>query len=485
MTAIPMPAPDAALVSRRDSLIKALGRILPADSLVTGAAGRRVFEATPFPGCRCLPLAAILPESTYEVSETARFCRTSNVGIITRGGGTSPAGGALPLADSIVVCLSRMNRVLDVNLASRTLRAEAGITCQDIAGILAPLNCAIPAFTGSPAATAGGVIAANLASARSLKYGPAASSLLGLKMVLAGGDVIELGGGYSDAAGYDLCALTAGSEGQYGIITEVTLRIQRLPEGTRTMLLAFGSIEAAANCAAAVIGASIIPAALELMDKTAMQIGGDYAKAPYPRDAEAVLIVEAEGADGESGAMLDAISQIAAPFSPASARITAGDKETAAIWAGRHAISGAGGGLAAAYCADGAVPLPHLAVTLKDAAQICRGYGLRSAITAHAGDGRFQVHIVFDSASDEDARRAAACGADILKLCAVRGGSLTAGHGAGIQKRDLLPAQYSPSDLDQQMRVKRLFDPQWRLNPGKVFPLPSVAAFMKANPVNG
>jgi glycolate oxidase len=297
------------------------------------------------------------------------------------------------------------------------------------------------------------------------------NNVLGMRVVLMDGEVVDVGGAHLDAAGYDLTGLIIGSEGQFGIATEATVRILRSPEGARPMLLGFGSSEAAGNCVSAIIGAGIIPVAIEFMDKPAIQVCEAFAKAGYPTDVEALLIVEVEGSDEEIADLLAVVSNIARRFNPSAARISQSAEQSAAIWKGRKSAFGAIGRISDYYCMDGVIPLKRLGEVLVKISHICDRHGLKVANIFHAGDGNLHPLILYDANDAAQAERAEEAGAEILKLCVEVGGCLTGEHGVGIEKRDLMRVQFSPTDLALQMRIKTVFDPKWLLNPAKVFPL--------------
>jgi glycolate oxidase len=321
------------------------------------------------------------------------------------------------------------------------------------------------------ACTLAGNIAMNSGGAHCLKYGVTTNNILGVKMVLMTGEVVEIGGDAYDSPAYDLLALVVGSEGQFGIVTEATVRILRASEGARPMLLGFASSKSAGACVAGIIAAGIVPMAIEFMDKPAIKVCDDFAKAGYPRDVEAMLIVEVDGSKDEMTELLYEIQKIARKYRPKTIRISQSDAESAAIWKGRKSAFGAMGHISDYYCMDGTIPLSKLADVLVEISRLCREHKLPVANIFHAGDGNLHPLILYDANNPEEAERAERCGAEILKLCVEVGGCLSGEHGVGIEKRDLMPVQFSRADLAQQMRIKTVFDPDWLLNPSKVFPL--------------
>jgi glycolate oxidase len=419
-----------------------------------------------------LPLVVVLPASTEEVSRVLAYCHQHGIKVVARGAGTSLSGGALPAEDAVVVGISRMNRVLEIDYMNRVARVEVGITNLGISDIVRARDFFYaPDPSSQLACTLAGNIGMNSGGAHCLKYGVTTNNVLGLKMVLMDGEVIEIGGPHLDSPGYDLLGLVIGSEGQLGIATEATVRILRAAEGARPMLLGFDSSEAAGQCAAAIIGAGIVPVAIEFMDRPAIHVCEAFAKAGYPLEVEAMLIVEVEGSNEEIADLLAVITDIATPFAPKAMRISQNAEQSAAIWKGRKAAFGAVGRISDYYCMDGVIPLAKLGEVLVAISHICDKQGLKVANIFHAGDGNLHPLILYDANDEAQAERAEAAGAEILELCVASGGCLTGEHGVGIEKRDLMRVQFTPTDLDVQMRVKTVFDPKWLLNPAKVFPL--------------
>ncbi len=472
MSQIALPSPDHAILQRRNELLKQLKKLVPGASLITDKEGRRTFETDALTAYRCLPLAVVLPQSTEEVSAILRFCHQNHIKVVPRGAGTSLSGGALPLEDAIVLCLTRMNKVLSIDLTDRVARVEAGITNTGITEAVATDGFFYaPDPSSQIACTIGGNVATNSGGAHCLKYGVTTNNVLGVRMVLMNGEVVDIGGASLDAPGYDFLALIVGSEGQFGIVTEVTVRLLKAPEGARPMLLGFGSNETAGACVAAIIAAGIVPVALEFMDRPAIHVCEHFVAAGYPLDVEALLIVEVQGSEDEIDTLLDKIGEIAQDFTPLTLRRSQSAEESAKIWKGRKNAFGAIGQLSDYYCMDGVIPLSKLPKALDEIGWICRRYRFDVANIFHAGDGNLHPLILYNANDPLQLERVELCGAEILKLCVELGGCLTGEHGVGIEKRDLMRVQFSEVDLGQQMRIKAAFDPDWLLNPGKVFPL--------------
>ncbi len=481
MSSIVLPVPDARIVARRGAIVKDLVRLLGADRVVADEDGRRAYETDALTAYREMPLAVVLPQSTAEVSAALRYCHENGVKVVPRAAGTSLVGGALPSEDAVVIAVSKMNRVLETDYANRVAVVEAGITNVAVTAAVAKDGFFYaPDPSSQLASTIAGNIAMNSGGAHCLKYGVTTNNILGVKLVLITGEVVEIGGKHLDSGSYDLLGLICGSEGQFGIVTEATVRIIKAAEGARPMLMGFASSEIAGQAVAAVIAAGIIPVAIEFMDKPAIQICEDFAKAGYPRDVEALLIIEVEGSEQEIEESLARIQEITKPFEPRSVVISASPEQSAKIWKGRKSAFGAVGRLADYYCMDGTIPLGRLPEMLKAISAIAAGYGLRVANIFHAGDGNLHPLILYNANDPEDAIRGEQAGADILRKCVELGGCLTGEHGVGIEKRDLMRVQFNENDLALQMRIKTAFDPAWLLNPSKVFPLDGREAAMIA-----
>jgi glycolate oxidase len=472
MSMIAFPEPDARILARREEIVAGLKRLLPADAVVDSEDERRAFETDALTAYRRLPLAAVLPSTTEEVAAVMRFCRENGVPVIPRGAGTSLAGGAIPQEDAVVVGISKMNRILDVDFGNRTARVQAGVTNLAITGaVMHEGFFYAPDPSSQLACTIAGNIGMNSGGAHCLKYGVTTNNLLGVRMVLPDGEIVDIGGEALDAPGYDLLALICGSEGQLGIITEATVRILRSAEGARPVLFGFRSAEDAGQTVAAIIGAGIVPVAIEYMDKPAIEICEAYARAGYPLDVEAMLIIEVEGSEAEMDEELARIVEIARAHGVSTIKESRSATETAQIWKGRKSAFGATGRIADYICMDGTIPTGQLPFVLKRIDEIVKGHGLRVANVFHAGDGNLHPLVLYDVNDPGEQARAEEAGMDILKLCVEVGGCLTGEHGVGIEKRDLMRHQFTEVDLAQQMRVRAVFDPPWLLNPAKVFPL--------------
>lgn len=467
-----MPAPDAAVIARRDEIAAALRRIVPGEGVIVAEPERRAYESDGLTAYRQPPLVVVLPSAVAQVAAVLRYCKDEGIKVVPRGAGTSLSGGALPLADGVLLGMAKFNRILDIDYDNRCVVAQPGVTNLGISHAVAHAGFYYaPDPSSQIACTIGGNVAENSGGVHCLKYGLTTNNLLGLEMVLIDGEVIRLGGKHFDSAGYDLMGVMTGSEGLLGVVTEVTVRILRKPPTARALLIGFAATEDAGNCVAAVIGAGIIPGGMEMMDRPAINAAEDFVQAGYPRDAEALLIVELDGPEAEVDHLIAKVEEIARANRAQSIRVSQSEAERLAFWAGRKAAFPAVGRISPDYyCMDGTIPRARLAEVLAKTSELSGRYGLRVANVFHAGDGNLHPLILYDANRPGEIERAEAFGADILRLCVEVGGVLTGEHGVGVEKRDLMGAMFDETDLAHQERLKCAFDPDGLLNPGKVFP---------------
>ena len=472
MSLVKLPEPDKALMGRRTQIVAELEALVGIEQVISSDDGRRAFETDALTAYKRMPLAVVLPRTTEEVATILKYCNANAIKVVPRGAGTSLSGGALPSEDAIVIGVSRMNRVLEVDFEGRYARVESGITNLGISQAVSEANFFYaPDPSSQLACTLAGNIAMNSGGAHCLKYGVTTNNVLGVRMVLMDGTIVDIGGPQLDPEGYDLLALIVGSEGQFGIVTEATVRILRSAEGAKPMMIGFESSSKAGICVARIIASGIIPVAIEFMDKPAIEVCESFAKAGYPMDAEALLIIEVEGSDEEIADRLNFIADIARELNPKSLVLSQDEDQSARIWKGRKSAFGAIGRLADYYCMDGTIPLAHLPYVLEQITNICQKHGLKVANIFHAGDGNLHPLVMYNANDAKESEKAEQAGAEILKLCVDVGGCLSGEHGIGIEKRDLMTLQFNEVDLALQMRIKSVFDPQWLLNGAKVFPL--------------
>lgn len=469
---IAMPAADPAVLARRREIVAALRALVPGEGVIDDPDAMRPYETDALTAYRQMPLVVVLPEDTGQVSRVLAWCHANNVRVVPRGSGTSLSGGALPLADAVLIGLSRMNRILAIDYDDRVAVVQPGVTNLAVTRAVEGRGFYYaPDPSSQIACSIGGNVAEISGGVHCLKYGLTTNNVLGVELVLIDGEVLRLGGRHLDAAGLDLLGVVIGSEGLLGVVTEVTVRILARPECARALLIGFASVEAAGRCVAEVIAAGIIPAGMEMMDRAAVHAAEAFVNVGYPLDVAALLIVELDGVAAECDHLREEIVAIAGRNGAVSLRVSTSDEERLAFWAGRKAAFPAVGRIAPDYlCMDGTIPRRRLPEVLTRIAALAAHYGLGIANVFHAGDGNLHPLILYDASAPGELDRAEELGNDILRLCVEVGGVLTGEHGVGIEKRDLMPVMFGPADLAQQQRVKCAFDAGLLLNPGKVFP---------------
>lgn len=475
-----MPEPDGDIIARRQQIIAALEGLVAPDkasvatsaTVISDPSALRVYESDGLTAYRQPPLAVVLPQSAAQVARVLAYCHQQGVKVVPRGAGTSLSGGALPLADGIILGMARFNRIQDIDFANRTVTAGPGVTNLAISAAVAYAGYYYaPDPSSQIACTIGGNVAENSGGVHCLKYGLTTNNVLGVELVTIEGEILRLGGKGLDAAGYDLLGLLVGSEGLLAVVTEVTVRILPKPATTRALLIGFPSAEQAGACVAAIIERGIIPAGMEMMDRAATEAAEAFVHAGYPLDVEALLIVELDGPQVEVDYLIAIVEAVAAEHGASSCRASTSEAERLVFWAGRKAAFPAVGRLSPDYyCMDGTIPRKRLSEVLAGISALSRQYDLRVANVFHAGDGNLHPLILFDANKPGDLEKAEAFGSAILTLCVSVGGVLTGEHGVGVEKRDLMPLMFNETDLAQQQRVKCAFDARGLLNPGKVFP---------------
>ncbi len=467
-----MPEPDQSVLGRRAEIAEAMRRIVPGEGVITAEEERRAYESDGLTAYRQLPMLVVLPETTEQVSQILRYCHENGIRVVPRGSGTSLSGGALPLEDGILLGLGKFNQVLEVDYDNRCVRVQPGVTNLRITQTVEGDGFYYaPDPSSQIACSIGGNIAENSGGVHCLKYGLTTNNVLGLEAVLINGEILRINGKHLDSEGYDLLGLLTGSEGLLAVVTEVTVRILPKPATARALLMGFPSNDDGGTCVAEIIGAGIVPAGLEMMDKPAIHAAEDFVHAGYPLDAESLLICELDGPKAEVDHLIGEIKTIAEANKATSVRVSESEEERNRFWAGRKAAFPAVGKISPDYyCMDGTIPRKQLSMVLARMSELSEQYGLRVANVFHAGDGNLHPLILYDANNPGELDKAEQFGADILKLCVEAGGVLTGEHGVGVEKRDLMEVQFDKPDLDQQQRVKCAFDPDSLLNPGKVFP---------------
>jgi glycolate oxidase len=467
-----MPPPNADTLARRGEIVAALRAIVPGEGVIDDPEALRPYESDALTAYRQPPMVVVLPETTAQVSAILAWCHANEVKIVPRGSGTSLSGGALPLADAVLLGMAKFNRILDVDYHDRLAVVQPGVTNLAVTRAVEDAGFYYaPDPSSQIACSIGGNVAENSGGVHCLKYGLTTNNVLGCEIVMMDGEVLRIGGRQLDPAGLDLLGVIVGSEGLLGVVTEVIVRILPKPETARALLIGFATVESAGRCVAETIAAGIIPAGMEMMDRPAIHAAEAFVNVGYPLDVEALLIVELDGPAAECDHLLNEVERIAAANGAVSVRSSTDEQERISFWAGRKAAFPAVGRISPDYlCMDGTIPRRRLPEVLKRMDELAKDYGLGVANVFHAGDGNLHPLILYDTNIPGELDRAEAFGADILKLCVAVGGVLTGEHGVGVEKRDLMPVMFSDADLRQQQRLKCAFDPKSLLNPGKVFP---------------
>ena len=467
-----MPLPDQRIIARRDEIIAALRRIVPGEGVIDQPDELRAYETDALTAYRQPPLVAVLPETVEQVAAVLRYCHAHNIKVVPRGSGTSLSGGALPLADAVLLAMGKFKKILEVDYEDRLAVVQPGVTNLAITQAVEGAGFYYaPDPSSQIACSIGGNVAENSGGVHCLKYGLTTNNVLGVQLVTMAGEILRFGGKALDAPGLDLLGIIVGSEGLLGVVTEVTVRILPKPETARALLIGFPTVEAAGQCVADTIAAGIIPAGMEMMDRPAIHAAEAFVNAGYPLDVEALLIVELDGPAAECEYLAGEVEAIARRNGAVTLRTSRDDAERAAFWAGRKAAFPAVGRISPDYlCMDGTIPRGKLPLVLRRMNELSAQYGLGVANMFHAGDGNLHPLILYDASKPGELERAEEFGADILRLCVEVGGVLTGEHGVGVEKRDLMPVMFSEGDLRQQQRLKCAFDPDSLLNPGKVFP---------------
>ena len=456
----------------RRKLAAQLRRILPAASILATDEQLRPYECDGLSAYRQLPLLAVLPDKVAQIQAILALCSAARVPVVARGAGTGLSGGALPLADGVLLNLGKLNRILEIDAANRSARVQPGVRNISISEAVAHLGLYYaPDPSSQIACTIGGNVAENSGGIHCLKYGLTVHNVLELKIVTMDGELLHIGGTAPDAPGFDLLALLNGSEGLLGVIVEAVVRLLPRPATARVLLAAFDDVEKAANGVAAIIGAGIIPAGLEMMDNPAIRATEDFASAGYPTDAEAILLCELDGMDEEVASRIAEVKELLHTAGATSLRVARDERERQALWSGRKSAFPAVGRISPDYyCIDGTIPRHHLGRVLRRIGELSTEYGLRVANVFHAGDGNLHPLILYDANTPGELERTEALAGKILEYCVGVGGTITGEHGVGVEKINQMCIQFSAAELDCMHKVKAAFDPAGLLNPGKAVP---------------
>ena len=467
----------------RDQLINSLKEIVGAAYVLVEKEDVIVYEqdGSIF---QVMPEVVVLPANVEQVSALVKVAKEANVPIVPRGSGTGLAGGAVPAEGGIIVSLARLNRILRVDLANRIAVVEPGVINVDVTRAVAKEGFFYAPDPSSQAACSiGGNVANNSGGPHTLAYGVTTNHVLGLEVVLDGGTIVWLGGEVPDIPGYDLCGVFVGSEGTMGIVTKIIVRLMRARECVRTMLAIFDQMDAASQAVVDITGAGIIPAALEIMDRTTIEAVERGAPVGLPRDAEAVLIVEVEGLNEHAEQAIMCAREVCERNGAREVKLANDEAERQRLWKGRKGAFGAMGALAPNYYVqDGVVPRSKLPEMMRRIAEISKEFNLRIANVFHAGDGNLHPNILFDMRTPGEIDRVIEAGAATLRACIEFGGSITGEHGVGLEKKAYIGLLFSEADLNAMAHVRRAFDPDTRFNPAKLFPSPATCGEIRLQP---
>ena len=473
MSELALPKIDKSTILNRNKIVSNLKKITKSENVLDHNDEIKPYETDALSAYKQKPLVVVLPENVQEVSKILKYCNEEKIKVIPRGAGTGLSGGALPLQDAILLGLGKFNKILEIDFNNKCVVSQPGVTNLAITHAVQHKGFYYaPDPSSQLACSIGGNVAENSGGIHSLKYGTTTNNILGVELVLMDGTVCRLGGKTLDQEGYDLLGLICGSEGLLGVITEVTVKILKKPQTVRAALIGFPSIEDGGNCVSEIISNGIVPAGMEMMDKALIEATDNFCKAGYPRDAEALMIVELDGTNSEVDELINKVSDIAKKNNSTSIRTSKNEKERLAFWAGRKAAFPACGAMAPDYyCMDGTIPRGKLSEVLKEIKRLSKKYNLPVANAFHAGDGNLHPLIMFDANNKEELRKTEEFGAEILKYCVKVGGVLTGEHGVGIEKRELMCEMFNDNDIQQQIKIKKSLDEKNLLNPGKVYPI--------------
>lgn len=455
----------------QQDLATTLRAILPDTAILATDESLRPYECDGLSAYRALPLAVVLPETIEQVRAVLKLCHARNIPVVARGAGTGLSGGALPHAEGVVLSLARFNKILSIDPEQRSARVQPGVRNLAISDAAKAYGLYYaPDPSSQIACTIGGNVAENSGGVHCLKYGLTVHNILRVDMLTLDGESLTLGSEALDAAGYDLLALITGSEGMLGVLTEITVRLLPIPERAQVVLAAFDDIEKAGRAVGDIIGAGVIPAGLEMMDRLAIRAAEDFVHAGYP-DCAAILLCEVDGTNEEVSEHISTVRTLLLAAGATEVRSARTDGERQLFWKGRKAAFPAIGRLAPDYyCMDGTIPRRHLPQVLKRIAELSAEYSLAVANVFHAGDGNLHPLILYDANIPGELQRTEAFGAKILELCVEVGGTITGEHGVGMEKIDQMCVQFQPAELQQFHAVKAAFDPDGLLNPGKAVP---------------
>lgn len=457
---------------KQKKLISQLQGILSKESLIFYTESLKPFECDALTAYRKLPLAVVLPETVDQIQKIVQICHQLSVPIVARGAGTGLSGGALPLKNGILLCLSKFNKILDIDVIAKTAKVQPGVRNLQISQAVDQYGLFYaPDPSSQIACTIGGNVAENSGGVHCLKYGLTVHNIQQLKIVTAEGELLVLGGEGLDCPGYDLLALMTGSEGLLGIIVEITVKLVNKPPFIQTLIAGFDNVSDAGSAVSSIISAGIIPAGLEMMDKLAIQAAEDFVHVGYPTQAAAILICELDGDEWEVKTHLNKVTHIMKQHQAVLVRVAEDEQERVNFWKGRKNAFPAVGRISPDYyCMDGTIARKHIAAVLQKMSELADRYKLSIANVFHAGDGNLHPLILYDANCPGELKKAEELGGKILELCVQFGGTITGEHGVGIEKLQQMCVQFPEAELTQFHAVKSAFDPDQILNPGKAVP---------------
>ncbi len=467
------PSQEASLTAERQrAIVAALRAVLPPHCLLYREEDTRPYECDGLTAFRQLPLAVALPENEEQVVAVLKACRKLQAPIVPRGAGTGLSGGAMPIAEGIVLSTAKMSRIVAVDPYARTATVQPGVRNLAISDAAASHQLYYaPDPSSQIACTIGGNIAENAGGVHCLKYGLTLHNVLRVRMVTADGDVVELGGTAPDAPGLDLLAVFIGSEGMLGVVTEATVKLTPKPSLARVIMASFDDVVRGADAVASVISAGIIPAGLEMMDRTSARMVEPFVRAGYDTEAAAILLCESDGLPEEVDEEISRMRAVLEGSGATAIAVSNDEAERLRFWSGRkNAFPAAGRISPDYYCMDGTIPRRKLAEVLTGIEALAQQFNLRCANVFHAGDGNLHPLILFDASQPGEFERAERFGEAILSLCVAAGGTITGEHGVGVEKLDSMCEQFTVEEIAAFIAVKRAFDPAQQLNPTKAIP---------------
>jgi len=459
-------------LERQGEVVAALRAFLPEANLLFTQEDVKPYECDGLTGYRQVPMVVALPENEEQVCRVLKECHVRKVPVVARGAGTGLSGGALPLGNGVLLSLAKLGRIIDLDVYSRTARVQPGVRNLAISEAAAPMGLFYAPDPGSQiACSIGGNVAENSGGIHCLKYGLTVHNIMKLRVATIEGDIVEIGADALDAPGYDLLALMTGSEGMLGVVTEVTVRLLAMPEYAQVVMASFDDMSKAGDAVANVIAAGIVPAGFEMMDQAATRAVEGFVKAGYRTDVAAVLLCESDGTREEVADDVRRIQEVMEKNGAVQTQVSRDEAERLRFWAGRKAAFPAAGAISPDYyCMDGTIPKKRVSEVLRRITEMEKKYGLRCANVFHAGDGNLHPLILYDANEPGAFERTEAFGAEILELCLQVGGTITGEHGVGIEKINQMCVQFTSPELEMFHAVKRAFDQEGLLNPGKAVP---------------